>query len=474
MKLTLFRKLLFLYLAILLAAFILVSTVGAYLVDQTLIHTSALQLYREAGTIAEQQASDTSASVDPATEEALQALAVYQGAEIWIMDTDGNILMTTSDTGTASPRQITDFDPAKLGSSYYMTGDFFGYFEEETVSVLAPISGSYAVNGYLAIHIPVSAVVEQRETILKVVHEILTFILLLTLLIPFFVYFQIHRPMQKVIRAAQEYGSGNLQYELKLNSNDELGELAEALNFMSAELNQSSENQKKFIANVSHDFRSPLTSIKGYAEAFLDGTIPPEMQERYLKIIVNETERLNKLTRSMLTLNNLNKKNFYLEQKEFDINETIRNTAASFEGICTSRRISIELVFEDEIQMVYADRDRIQQVLYNLIDNALKFSKSHSSIRIETVETHNRIEVSVADHGTGIPAAYLPRIWNRFYKVDSSRGKDRKGTGLGLSIVKEIIQAHGQKITVVSTEGVGTTFTFTLAREKQDLPAEIS
>ena len=154
-----------------------------------------------------------------------------------------------------------------------------------------------------------------------------------------------------------------------------------------------------------------------------------------------------------------------LNKTQFDIHETIRNTAASFEGKCTAKKISIELVFASRLMNVYADERKIQQVLYNLLDNAIKFSDSDSTITIETTERGEKVLVSVKDNGIGIPRKSLNKIWERFYKTDLSRGKDKKGTGLGLSIVKEIIQTHDENITVISTEGVGTEFVFSLPKK---------
>ena len=160
----------------------------------------------------------------------------------------------------------------------------------------------------------------------------------------------------------------------------------------------------------------------------------------------------------------MDEKGRLLDYTNFDINHVIKTTAASFEGTCREKRISIELLLTGQNLYANADMGKIQQVLYNLIDNAIKFSPSESVIKIETSLKHETIFVSVKDSGCGIPKSSLNKIWDRFYKIDSSRGKDRKGTGLGLSIVKEIIRSHNQNINVISTEGVGTEFIFTLAK----------
>ncbi|MBQ2627048.1 MAG: GHKL domain-containing protein, partial [Eubacterium sp.] len=163
-------------------------------------------------------------------------------------------------------------------------------------------------------------------------------------------------------------------------------------------------------------------------------------------------------------LNNINDKGTQLDQSRFDINRVIKDTSASFEGTCMQRQISIELILEGTELFVYADYGKIQQVLYNLLDNAIKFSSNHSSIRIETSMRHEKVYVSVKDHGIGIPSSEITKIWDRFYKIDTSRGKDTKGTGLGLAIVRDIINAHNQTIDVISTEQAGTEFIFSLAR----------
>ena len=165
----------------------------------------------------------------------------------------------------------------------------------------------------------------------------------------------------------------------------------------------------------------------------------------------------------MLAINSMDSKGF-LSRSNFDINRVIKDTAASFEGTCNAKNIVLDLTFSDDIQIVYADLGKIQQVLYNLIDNAIKFSHPNSVIYIRSHVRYGKVFISVKDTGVGIPKESINKIWNRFYKSDISRGKDKKGTGLGLAIVKDIIQAHGETIDVVSTQDVGTEFIFTLPK----------
>ena len=334
------------------------------------------------------------------------------------------------------------------------------------VSTLVPITKNLSTKGYVSIHLPMTVIIDQKESVLGPVYIVFAILLLCSLLLLALFSHSVYQPLKKITAGANEYAAGNLDYNIPVTTNDEMGYLADTLNYMSGELSKSGEYQHKFVANVSHDFRSPLTSIKGFVEAIMDGTIPPEMQDRYLKIVVDETERLEKLTQSLLTLDKLDSKGRPLHMKDFDINRTIKNTVATFEAICRKKMITIELHLESETLMVHADMEQIQQVLYNLIDNAIKFSSDNSIIKAETSERHGTVFVSVKDSGVGIPKEKQHKIWDRFYKIDSSRGKDRKGTGLGLSIVREIIAAHNQNINVISTEGVGTEFIFTLEKSK--------
>jgi len=242
------------------------------------------------------------------------------------------------------------------------------------------------------------------------------------------------------------------------------------MNYMANELDTLEEDQRKFISNVSHDFRSPLTSIKGYIEAMLDGTIPVELQDKYLNIILFETERLTKLTQGILDLNQFGRhRGIMLDLADFDINRMIKTTILTFEGTCEKKGITFDLVLTGQELFVHADMSKIQQVLYNLIDNATKFSHQNSAIKIETSIKNEKVFISVKDSGIGIPADSIKKIWERFYKTDLSRGKDKKGTGLGLAIVKEIIQAHNEHINVISTEGVGTEFIFTLPLSQKEV-----
>ena len=399
-----------------------------------------------------------------AVQSQLAAMRLYLESSLWFVQRDGTMITSSNLENTSSPEAIEDFDPAEIGGNQYITGTYHGYFDEEVITVIAPVTQGFSTKGYLLIHSPMSTIEEKCRTLMVPVYISLGFIYLISFLFLLGFHFFVYRPLRQVTEAAKQYATGNLEYEIPVYTHDEMGYLSASLNYMAVQLKDMDDYQKKIVANVSHDFRSPLTSIKGYVEAMTDGTIPPELHQKYLKIILFETERLTDLTIDLLTLNEFDTKELLLDKIEFDIQEMIKNTAASFEGVCTPKHITIELLLLPGTVIVFADRRKIQQVLYNLIDNAIKFSENDSSITVEVVEKNEKVFISVKDHGIGIPRKELNKIWERFYKSDLSRGKDKKGTGLGLSIVKEVIQAHDEHINVISTEGVGTEFIFSLPR----------
>lgn len=465
MRKTLYLKFLLAYFIFAIFGFVIVSTFVSSMTMEHLVREKAEALYREATLIANTYAADlynNETSLETVKKQ-LDSLDVYLGATLWIINPSGRMILSSdSPIDVENETIISGFDPTVTEGSYYTVGNFFNSFESEQLSVFAPISSDYKVRGYVVIHYPFNNLQASCNSLLSISYLMLMILFLLSLIILIFFTEMVYLPLRKITAATEQYASGNMHYEFQIDSEDEIGYLAATLSYMASEIARSEDDQKKFVANISHDFRSPLTSMKGYLEAMLDGTIPPEMHDKYLTIVLNETERLTKLTNGLLTLNNLNTKGMLLDKSIFDINQVIRSTAASFEGTCRNRTIAIELILTGEELFVTADIGKIQQVLYNLLDNAIKFSHSDSSIKIETYEKHNKVFVSVKDSGIGIPKDDLKLIWDRFYKSDLSRGKDKKGTGLGLSITREIIRAHGENINVISTEGVGTEFIFSL------------
>ncbi len=392
--------------------------------------------------------------------------AQFTNSRILLINSNHLVLLDTDNPDILStPKRIDDFDPS-VNQIMYQNGKFHDYFSSDYITAFSPISYGYSIKGYICFNYSMEDINKEVSDITNMAYIVMFIIYALTFTFLIIFIFEIYNPIKSICTGAIAFANRNFHYRIPITSDDELGRLSASLNYMASELEDSDEFQKKFIANISHDFRSPLTSIKGYLNAMLDGVIPEEATEKYLHIIIAETERLEKLTQSMLTLNNMSSKSVRLDMTDFNITDTIKNIIQTFEGLCRDKNINFDLTFSSKEILVHADYEKIQQVLYNLIDNAIKFSHNNSSIFIKATEKGEKVFISVKDTGIGIPKDSVNKIWDRFYKTDLSRGKDKKGTGLGLSITKEIIQAHNSNIDVISTEGVGTEFIFALELTK--------
>lgn len=458
MKQRLSVKFILLFLLFGLAVFVFIALAGEPLFRSASRRSAAQDLYRQVTAEAAQQSQYFSQNLK-LNEDALRYTARTQGTRYLVLDIENTIVLDTDSRLTGS--RLTDFDPA-ASSNYYRTGSFYGVLPDNTLSVFAPIHIGMDLLAYLTLHQDLAVADARANPLMLRIYLVAFAIYLLSLPILLCIHFWVLRPAGLIASGAREYAEGNLKHRIPVTSHDEMGYLAASLNDMAQQLQSADVAQKRFIANVSHDFRSPLTSIKGYLEAMVDGVIPPESQEKYLHIVIGETERLANLTQSMLSLNSLDEARLGLELSDFDMAVLVRSVCETFEGICSKRGITFELIFAAPSYTVRADYGRINQALHNLIDNAIKFSDEKSSIRIRLQDVGEKLSVSIKDFGCGIPKEDLGKIWTRFYKSDASRGKDKKGTGLGLSITREIIMAHGETIDVASTPGSGTEFIFRL------------
>ena len=271
---------------------------------------------------------------------------------------------------------------------------------------------------------------------------------------------------------AKRITEGDFSDHLTVDGDDEIAELAQSLNSMSRSLQKLEDMRSSFVANVSHELRTPMTTISGFIEGILDGTIPPDKQEQYLKIVLSETKRLAKLVSDMLMVSKMNAQKGTLELLPFDINEMIRLTVIKMQQRIEEKNIQMAVIFAEDTTLVMADKDSINRVLTNLMDNAIKFCDEGRKIIIEVKndpKDSQKIDVSIYNEGLGINKDEIEYIWERFYKTDKSRSTDKKGVGLGLYIVKNIIAAHNESIIAESGSVEGENinyvrFVFTLTR----------
>lgn len=272
------------------------------------------------------------------------------------------------------------------------------------------------------------------------------------------------QPLKDLAGAARRFGHGNLDARVELDEHNpaEIEELAVAFNNMADSLEKSEQQRKEFIANVSHEFKTPMTTIAGFMDGMLDGTIPPEQHRHYMQIVSDEVRRLSRMVRGMLDISRLQDQTIPEEKKTvFDLCEAAGQVLVSFEQKITQKQLDVQVDMPDEATYTLADADSITQVIYNLMDNAVKFCQQGGTLGLKIQPEDKKIFVSVSNTGLTIPENELSRIFDRFHKTDKSRSIDRDGVGLGLYIVKTIICSHGEDISVTSRDGL-TVFTFSL------------
>ncbi|MCI7711721.1 MAG: HAMP domain-containing histidine kinase [Clostridiales bacterium] len=273
------------------------------------------------------------------------------------------------------------------------------------------------------------------------------------------------QPIREMVQATRRYAEGD--FDIRMNDygrDDEIGELAASFNAMAESLQQTERQRREFIANISHELKTPMTTIAGYTDGILDGTIPPEREKQYLQIISDESRRLSRMVRRMLDVSQLQAIDPLKSGSHFDICESMRRVLISMEKKITDRDLDVDADIPEEPILVLGDNDMITQVIYNRLENATKFARSGSTLYLGVTTIDGKARVTVRNLGDTIPAEELPLLFERFHKSDKSRSEDKDGVGLGLYIVKTILEQHKEKINVTSENGV-TTFTFSLAME---------
>ena len=287
-------------------------------------------------------------------------------------------------------------------------------------------------------------------------------IMLAALIAVYFISERVTSPIKNMSVAAKSFAAGDFNTRVIVTGNDEVTELATAFNNMASSLSNLEEMRRTFLANVSHDMRTPMTSISGFVDGILDGTIPPEQQAHYLGIVSAEIKRLSRLVSSLLDITRIEAGERKFTMTRFDICEMARQIIISLEKRIEESHLSVEFNTGSDNIYVRADRDAVYQILYNLCDNGVKFSREGGRYRVSITTLGKKAHISVYNEGVGIAPAELPLVFERFYKTDKSRGLDRSGVGLGLYIAKTIIDAHGEEIDVKSEHGKYCEFHFTL------------
>ena len=397
----------------------------------------------------------------------LSAEAITTGFDIMIADQTGTII-TASDTpspliGKTLPDSI--LQEVSSGRNTIRSTSLGGIYDEKTFVMGLPLVNRGGTTiGYIFLSSNSNAMAQIWRQSAGVFLFAAAIVLLLTFVISFITTKRQAEPLNEMAGAARRFARGDFTVRVDGEGRtDEIGELTEAFNTMADSLQRSETLRRDFVANISHELKTPMTVISGFSDGILDGTIPPENQRRYLEVISSETKRLSRLVRTMLDMSRLQSVSSEAAQRgSFDLSEVLRVTLLGLGAKIDAKRLDVDAELPEESIVTRGDKDSIMQVVYNLIDNAVKFAEEGSVLRVCLWKQGPKAYVAVENKGETIPSEEMPLIFDRFHKIDRSRSENRDGVGLGLYIVKTILDNHNEDIFVTSADGV-TRFTFTLA-----------
>lgn len=322
------------------------------------------------------------------------------------------------------------------------------------------------VCGYVFVYSESEMMQRLMEVIVRVVMGSIIWVLVAALIAVYFISERVIAPLREISWAAKRFASGKFDTRVSVRGSDEVAELALAFNNMAESLDNYDNMRNKFMSDVSHDLRSPMTSISGFIDGILDGVIPPDKHEYYLQIVSSEIKRLSRLVATLLDLSRIQAGERKFTMTDFDVCEMARQILISFEQKINAKGLEVSFEVEEDRMIANADSDAIYQVLYNLCDNAVKFASEEGRLSISVKRIKGRrLQVDVYNEGSGIAEADINYVFERFYKSDKSRGLNKSGAGLGLFISKTIMDAHGQSIWVESEYGKNCCFSFTLDAE---------
>ena len=458
---------------ILMLALVLIGTVFQALVKEYLTDTALEGLQHNAQAVADlayAYSSDGSLN-DRQLMVNLDIIAQVSNADAVICGPTGRILMCSNalegcnHQGLFFNREYVDKVIQNGGDA--AIGTIRDLYDESRYVVSAPIVDPEA--GQALGIVIVSRPVDQTGAVLERISNIFSIVSVLVIALSFvamtvFARYQ-SNPLKELANAARSFGHGDLDARVKLEGDhpEEVLDLALAFNNMAQELQKSEYQRQEFVANVSHELKTPMTTISGYIDGILDGTIPQHRQRYYLQIVSDETKRLSRLVRSMLDISRLQDQSGIPEEKkhQFDLEECAGQVLITFEQKINAKKLNVDVDMPEHPVFTFANQDYVTQVIYNLLDNAVKFCPQEGTLGLKIREGGQKAYISISNSGDTIPPDELPLVFDRFHKLDKSRSKNRDGWGLGLYIVKTIVCSHGENISVTSRDG-RTEFTFTM------------
>lgn len=396
---------------------------------------------------------------------ALGSWSSIVGSDITVINEDGNVYASTNNIKRV-PKELA---ARALGGTPYRGYTKFGsYYNKPVLTIALPVKYNGSVIGAIFFN----TTLDRIQNSLVDFFEIFILSSLLSVVVALVLIYsqakKISKPITGINSAVLDIASGKFDKRLPVTSRDETGQLASSFNYMAESLDELETMRQNFVSDVSHELRTPMTSISGFVEGILDGTIPPEKHNEYLKIVLEESQRLSRMASNMLEMSKMSSSEYKLDMKKFDLCEVVRLGIINLESKIEAKNLELEVDFAHEHINVLADKDSILRVVINLLDNAVKFSYDNTKINVSAWCDVHKAYVRVGNFGIGIERKDLEHVFDRFYKTDKSRGKDKSGAGLGLSMAKNIMTLHNGSIwaeSVTAKEGSDvkyTTFTFSL------------
>ena len=399
----------------------------------------------------------------------LDVISQVTDADVVICDRNGFIILC-SDALTGCDHEGWQVNQEYLQSVFSngtntATGIIRNLYADERYVVATPILNGVEPKGIVIVSTPTATTNQMLTRISNIFLTASVFVVLLAVLAVTAFARRESRPLRDMAKVANAFAHGNLKARVKLDDDYsiEMEERALAFNNMALSLQKSEYQRQEFVANVSHELKTPMTTISGYIDGILDGTIPEHRRDHYLRIVSEETKRLSRLVRSMLDISQLQKEEGIPEEKKmhFDLEECAGQVLITFEKKINDKKLDVDVDFPEHPVCTIANRDYVTQVIYNLLDNAVKFCPEGGILGLKIREGNSKAYISISNTGETIPPEELPLVFDRFHKLDKSRSQNRDGWGLGLYIVKTIVCSHGEDISVTSKDGK-TEFTFTM------------
>lgn len=464
----LFSKMVATYTLIITISFIILATFLSFWFEGYYFEQRKGQLLAEAQIVANAsiQYLHGNSSIDT-TNNILEYISSYSSTDIFLFDSYGYVYAVSNPKHkelVGTQLLTKDLEELRKGKSIEKKDIIDDVFNEAVHTYEVPIFYREDFRGGVVMNTTMDEIKEPLRRVYQIIWLSAVFaIVCSSFIIYYFSQKIIVKPLGKINKVADKISKGEVGKRVDIHSDDEIGELAKAFNSMADSLEELEYNRRTFISNVSHELRSPITSIKGFISGILDGIIPKEKHSYYLSIVHEEIQRLTRLINDLLDLSAIDAGKFTLNIQHHDINEIIRLSILKFETAIKSKRVNVDVWLDDKEVYVVVDKDKIIQVITNLVDNAIKHAEEGGNIDIRTKIKGQKVLVSVYNDGPNIPEEDEKYIWERFYKGDKSR-TSKVSTGLGLSIVRRIINQHGEDIWFENKENKGVRFTFSLKK----------